>query len=336
MEDITTKQTQIVGVIQQAVEQCDGEKEDMNNVLNQNISDVKEKMVEQIGKINVESLIQAVTLPNTALDELKKLKKRFNDLRERALTYIKYKQVLLQDPPEINEIKEFDTKWDLRHMLWDRRNTWDQDYKHWRYDNFKEQVDALEVEVKVKEYLRDCVQLKQKLAKEQKDEVLEKLTADVQGMNAMIDLILSLGNRALLPRHWKKIFSYFPEGQAWSSTKSYSLNDYLSYDALEIKEKIAEVSAIASGEKGIHDQLIEIQNLWKETYFIVANYRDLKDRYILGSIEEITMQLEDHQVSIQTMLGSKYVADIRPEVEEWEKKLSYISDVIDEWLSCQR
>jgi len=36
------------------------------------------------------------------------------------------------------------------------------------------------------------------------------------------------------------------------------------------------------------------------------------------------------------MMGSKYVAEIRARVEEWEKHLGYISDVIDEWLTFQR
>jgi dynein heavy chain len=36
------------------------------------------------------------------------------------------------------------------------------------------------------------------------------------------------------------------------------------------------------------------------------------------------------------MLGSKHVTEIRAEVEEWERKLSNISDVIDEWLNCQK
>ena len=35
-------------------------------------------------------------------------------------------------------------------------------------------------------------------------------------------------------------------------------------------------------------------------------------------------------------MGSKYVAEIRAKVEEWEKHLGYISDVIDEWLTFQR
>jgi dynein heavy chain, axonemal len=46
--------------------------------------------------------------------------------------------------------------------------------------------------------------------------------------------------------------------------------------------------------------------------------------------------LDDHQVGIQTMLGTRFVAEIRSTVEEWEKKLVLISDIIDEWLICQR
>lgn len=64
------------------------------------------------------------------------------------------------------------------------------------------------------------------------------------------------------------------------------------------------------------------------------NYRDMKDRYIIAQIDDTITQLEDHQVSVGTMLGSKFVQEIRPQVDSWEKKLSYISDVIDEWLTC--
>ena len=34
------------------------------------------------------------------------------------------------------------------------------------------------------------------------------------------------------------------------------------------------------------------------------------------------------------MLGTRFVSHIRGDVESWEKKLVYISDVIDEWLGC--
>ena len=65
-----------------------------------------------------------------------------------------------------------------------------------------------------------------------------------------------------------------------------------------MRDKVEDISAIASGEFTIDQTLKEIINLWNETHFVVVNYREMKDRYILGSIEEIMIQLEDHQVSI--------------------------------------
>ena len=34
------------------------------------------------------------------------------------------------------------------------------------------------------------------------------------------------------------------------------------------------------------------------------------------------------------MLGTRYVAAIRSDVEQWEAKLLLISETIDEWLIC--
>ena len=76
--------------------------------------------------------------------------------------------------------------------------------------------------------------------------------------------------------------------------------------------------------------------MWKETNFTVIQYRDTKDRFIVAEIEDTITQLEDNQMSVQTMMGSKHVSEIRTLVEEWEKRLGYIADVIDEWLTFQR
>jgi dynein heavy chain len=41
-------------------------------------------------------------------------------------------------------------------------------------------------------------------------------------------------------------------------------------------------------------------------------------------------------MTVQTSMGSKYVAEIREIVEAWEKRLGYISDCLDEWLVFQK
>jgi len=34
------------------------------------------------------------------------------------------------------------------------------------------------------------------------------------------------------------------------------------------------------------------------------------------------------------MLGTRFVAEIRGDVEMWEQRLVLISEIIDEWLCC--
>ena len=80
----------------------------------------------------------------------------------------------------------------------------------------------------------------------------------------------------------------------------------------------------------------EIKTKWESLEFNVAQYRDTKDRFIIKDVEEVITVLEDDSMTISTMLGSKHVREIRDEVEEWERKLGYISDVIDEWLAFQK
>ena len=48
--------------------------------------------------------------------------------------------------------------------------------------------------------------------------------------------------------------------------------------------------------------------------FLVNSYRDYKDKFIIGSVEEIMQALDDHQLKVQSMLGSRYVGEIRASV----------------------
>lgn len=84
------------------------------------------------------------------------------------------------------------------------------------------------------------------------------------------------------------------------------------------------------------EQVAKIRATWDETYFVVRPYRDTKDRYFITEIDDLVAQLEDNQMTIGTSMGSKYVAEIRDQVEYWEVELGYISDCIDEWLVFQK
>ncbi|ETO75687.1 dynein heavy chain 2, axonemal [Phytophthora nicotianae P1976] len=96
------------------------------------------------------------------------------------------------------------------------------------------------------------------------------------------------------------------------------------------------MSAAASGEAQIEASLQKVKHGWDQMEFTCVSYREQNDVFILGSLEDILMLLEDNQVSFQTMMGSRFVMGVKVEVERSSKRLSLLSDTLDEWISCQR
>ena len=61
------------------------------------------------------------------------------------------------------------------------------------------------------------------------------------------------------------------------------------------QERVDEISAFASGESTINTALNDISAYWaNEAVFTVLGYRDSKDRFIIGDVEDTIAQLEDN------------------------------------------
>lgn len=101
-------------------------------------------------------------------------------------------------------------------------------------------------------------------------------------------------------------------------------------------EEIQEISDCAQGEANIKSKMDEVTERWDNTNFTVVSYRDSKDRFIVTEIEDLITQLEDDTMQVSTMMGSKFVVEIKTDVERMEKKLVYLQYLIDEWLTFQR
>ena len=51
--------------------------------------------------------------------------------------------------------------------------------------------------------------------------------------------------------------------------------------------------------------------------------------YILGAIDEIVQNLDDSSMNLQSMSASRFVGPFLNSVQNWEKSLSHISEVLD-------
>jgi len=130
-------------------------------------------------------------------------------------------------------------------------------------------------------------------------------------------------------KHWQKVWGMCESPPP--TLMNFSLQSLLNQGIDAHLEEVEEISAFAGGEAAILRTVSEISAKWEETFFTVRAHHT-KDRYFITEIDDLVTQLEDHQMTVQTSMGSKYVAEIRGEVEAWEKRLGYISDCLDEWL----
>ena len=115
-----------------------------------------------------------------------------------------------------------------------------------------------------------------------------------------------------------------------------TLKSLMDDGAEDHQDYIMETAGNAKGEAELNRQMTEVKDRWALREFVVTPYRDSKKHFIIKEVEDVITELEDDIMQVSAMMGSRYVNEIRNMVEEWERALGYMSDVIDEWLTFQR
>ncbi|CAK9099898.1 Dynein axonemal heavy chain 6 (Axonemal beta dynein heavy chain 6) (Ciliary dynein heavy chain 6) [Durusdinium trenchii] len=130
-----------------------------------------------------------------------------------------------------------------------------------------------------------------------------------------LPVVVALRNKALKPRHWEVITSMI--GQELDlEDEEFTLGGLLAMGVDQHMEAIMDVSGKATAEQGLEEMLDKVKKTWEDLELVINPYKDSKDVFVLGSIEDITVALEDSLVTISTIAGSRYVGPIRAEVRQ--------------------
>ncbi|XP_060518939.1 LOW QUALITY PROTEIN: dynein axonemal heavy chain 10 [Cylas formicarius] len=152
-----------------------------------------------------------------------------------------------------------------------------------------------------------------------------------------VPLMVALKNEALRDRHWKLLmektgitFDLAPE--------RFTLDNMFAMELHRFRDIAEAIISTAVKELAIERSVTEIIDSWKTISFMIYKHtKSNEDRgFVLGPTDEIMQILEDHSMNLQNMAGSQYVGPFLPQVQRWEKTLTLIAEVIDEWLSVQR
>ncbi|XP_045534007.1 dynein axonemal heavy chain 7 [Papilio machaon] len=145
-------------------------------------------------------------------------------------------------------------------------------------------------------------------------------------------IIQTLGNPGMKLRHWEKVSEIvgFPivvdEELSLAKVIDFNLDDYI--------EKFEGISEAATKENNLEKALDKMMKEWADLKFEILSYKDT-GTYILSSVDEIQLLLDDHIVKTQTMKNSPYIKPFEETIHDWEGKLILLQEILDEWLKVQ-
>lgn len=75
----------------------------------------------------------------------------------------------------------------------------------------------------------------------------------------------------------------------------------------------------------------EVVETWENIKFNVQRYfKGTQERgSVLGSVDEILQSLDDNAMNLQSMAGSRFIGPFLSTIQQWEKSLSLIREVIE-------
>ncbi|KAJ3137918.1 Dynein heavy chain 6, axonemal [Physocladia obscura] len=226
--------------------------------------------------------------------------------------------------------EEVEAEIKMRISLWTSLREWDDLTVAWNNRPF-ETLNTEEINFQIAAFGKIVYALDKGLPP---NDVVPKLKSLVDSYKAMYGTIVDLRNPALKARHWDKIQEIL--GKPLIRDETLTLEKLIEQRIFDFKEDISNTSGQASSEAALEEMLNKVVKLWSDTEFIVLPYRDSKDVYILGAIDDIQTALEDSQVTISTIKASRFVGPIKQEIDRWDRQLMLFSETLDAWMVCQR
>ena len=97
-------------------------------------------------------------------------------------------------------------------------------------------------------------------------------------------------------------------------------------------DKLEEIAAGAQEEYSLRHAIYGMKEEWKAMSFETLPHKDT-GTYLLKGIDDVQALLDDHIVKTRTIRGSPFCRPFEKECREWEAKLTYIQDSIDQILN---
>ncbi|KAL7754337.1 hypothetical protein RI367_000318 [Sorochytrium milnesiophthora] len=298
--------------------------------LEKNNADLVSDVIKQRNRAQDGMILNPASGTKEVMALLSELDEGMSALVATAEKYAQYQATFKVAQTKYVEIEDAKNDLALKKLLWNSFGEWERLTQEWESQPF-ERLATDDVNSQIQAYMKTVYSLDKGLPP---NEVVPKLKQMVEVYRNMYPTIVDLRNPSLRARHWDKIQEAI--GHQLVRDDTMTLATLKTANVFRFREELQVIAAQASSEAALEEMLQKVVKLWAEAEFIVLPYRDTKDVFILGGIEDIQTLLEDSQVTIATLKASRHLGPIKADVEKWDHQLVLFSETMEAWMTCQR
>ncbi|GFR44385.1 hypothetical protein Agub_g5605 [Astrephomene gubernaculifera] len=316
------------------MEEVEGARDDHVSKYSANLESGIESISKEVTEIRNEAQHEMVLSEDSEHDKvvayLQQLKEAVDRLQAESARINKYQRLFKVPESKSEDLGDTADEVNLKLNLWLGRAEWESITDIWCVTHF-DSLDMTTLEDTTQRFHKMVYKMERGLPP---NKLVPKFRTAVDDFRNLLPVVSALRNRALKERHWSKIFETI--GQQIPRDNTFTLQVLLDAKVQVWKDAISTISTEATQEMALEELLAKVSNKWVDLEFNVIPYKESKDVFILGGIEDIQIALEDSMVTMSTILASRFVAGIRPEVEKVERQLTLFADTLDEWVAVQK
>eukprot|EP00878_Enallax_costatus_P024947 GHUV01026655.1.p1 GENE.GHUV01026655.1~~GHUV01026655.1.p1 ORF type:complete len:285 (+),score=109.46 GHUV01026655.1:1668-2522(+) len=230
-------------------------------------------------------LLSEESAPAAVLDELQQLQTQLQGHAEELARLNRFQRLFKVQESQVDDLSVVQEDVALKMSLWSSSAEFESVTAAWKASHF-ESLDLAGMEDTVARFHKSVFRMERGLPP---NKLAPKLRAAVDEYRQLLPVVAVLRNKALKERHWAKVFAAI--GTTLNRDETFTLQALLDANVTAVKDALITISTEATQEAALEELLAKVTSKWAAIEFSVVPYKDSKDVFILGAIDEIQVRI---------------------------------------------
>ena len=219
--------------------------------------------------------------------------------------------------------------------LWQTAQEWIELSQKWTQGLFVD-LNSEEVEKCVDKYFMTVTKANKFFVKAEMKEqaaIAKQILGQVNDFKPEVPLIVVLRNPGMRERHWNNIATQL--NVDIMPIEDFTTEQILALNLKNSIELISKIGESAAKEYQIEQALDKMEREWENMFLQIHPYRETGTGVLKG-VDDINVVLDEHITMTQTIMFSAFKGPFEERIDEWNRKLCCVSDVLEAWMAVQR